>query len=342
MPPEAATAPAPTQAEPKQTAANIAKAVQDKANGKVPASRGPERPPEDGDEKGKAKATADPNAGKQKVVVEGKEYWLTPEQISAYAQKGIAFEPRVSQLDRMQREFAQLEQSMLNDPGRILTNLAARAKVPIQTLVERVLSGTASDEVKEATGKWYWENVAKRMRMDPKDLQILEQDEKIKRLEEADKQKAATAVAMENRQRVVKAMAEVSGQIRDTLTELGVKNVDGPAAIRLTREIADIMRVSYFAKQPCTAKQAAEKVRARIMDYQKQFYDELDMDKLVEVLGKDNADKVRKYFLKLVKEKEEIEQKPSGPGKIQKRDERQTINMDQFHDYLDDLKRKSK
>lgn len=336
------TAVAPPQADPGKTAANISKGAQDRSAGRTPPARGPETPA-DGDERGKAKAPAsDPNAGKKKYVVEGKEIWLSPDQADAYVQKGIAFEPRMSDLARMKQEFVQLQHAMLNDPGRILTNLAKRANVPIQTMVEKVLSGTASDEVKEATGRWYWENVAKRQKMDPKDLQILEQDEKIKALEAQDKKKAEMAVALENRAKVVKALGEVSSQIKETLGELGITNVDSPAAIRLTKEIADVMRVSYFARKPCTAKQAAEVVKARIFDYQKQFYDALDMDKLVETLGKENAEKVRKHFLKAVKEQESGEQKPSSSGRIPKRDERKTMNMDEFHDYLDDLKRTSK
>lgn len=346
MLPEAAVATSQAAPDSKVTANSIAKAVTDRATGKAPAARGPETPA-DGDEKGKVKApaaTADPNAGKKKYVVEGREVYLTPEQADAYVQKGLAFEPKVSELARMKQEFNQLQEAMLNNPGLILTNLAKRANVPIQAIVEKVLSGTASDEVKEATGRWYWENVAKRHQMDPKDREILEKDERIKMLEAQDKQKAEMAIAMENRAKVVKALGDVSAQIKETLTELGIKNVDSAAGIRITKEIADVMRISYFSKQPCTAKQAAEKVKARIHEYQRQFYDDLDMDQLVETLGKDNAEKVRKYFLKTVQDAEKGTRQEGGrpAGAVPKRDERKTMNMDEFHDYLDDLKRKSK
>lgn len=339
---ETATATPPTQADPKQTAANISKAVQDKAAGKSSA-KGPDRP-DDADQKGSPKAGAvDPNAGKKKYTIHGKDYWLTPEQADAYVQKGIAFEPRISEIARMKQELERFEQAMLNDPGRILANLAARAKVPVQNLVEKVLSSNASDEVKEATGKWYWENVAKRHKMDPKDLQILEQDEKIKKLEAADKAKADAAIATENRQRVVKALADISGQIKDTLAELGVKNADGALAIRLTKEIADVMRVSYFSRQPCTAKQAADKIRQRVQAYQQQFYDELDGEQLADRLGKGNVEKIRKHLLKVVQDAEKgTRQEATASGKPARRDERKTINMDEFHDMLDEMKRTGK
>lgn len=350
MPPEIAPAPSQTAADPKQAAANIAKGVQDKAGGRSTAQTAAGTAAIDRDNRAQAdKAAAsaaaaavpaDPNAGKKKYVVNGQERWLTPEQADAYVQKGLAFEPKVSELDRMKREFEQLEQTMLTDPGRILSNLAARAKVPVKDIVERVLNGTASDEVKEATGKWYWENVAKRARMDPKDLQLLEQEETIQKMKAAEEAKREAAIAAENKAKVAQAMAQVSAQIQETLKELGIKNTDSPAAVRITREIADVMRLGYLSQKPVTAKQAAEKVKARIMEYQREFYDTLDMDQLVGQLGKENAEKVRKYFLKVVQEQEKgTRQETQRPAAIPKRNQRQTIGLDEFHEYLDEVKR---
>ncbi len=320
----------------KSTAANIVKGIEAKAAGKTPGKEAPA--------KNEVANVPDPHAGQKKYTVEGKDVWLTPEQADAYVSKGIAFEPRVSELDRLQREVAQLETAMIENPGLILGNLAKRANVPLQTMIEKVLSGTASDEVKEATGKWYWENVAKRHQMDPKDRELLEKDERIKQLEAKDKETAAAAIANENRAKVIRALGEVSAQIKETLAELGIKDVNSAAAIRITKEIADVMRVSYFSKQPCTAKVAAEKVKARIREYQKQFYDDLDEDQLVEQIGKANTEKVRKYFLKAVKEAEKGTQQEAGKSSAQtpKRGGRATINMDDLHDYLDDLKKTSK
>ena len=342
MPTETA-APAPaTQAEPKQTTQNIVKSVTDRATGKSPAQ---EQPQDDKhvDKRNPVAQVPDPNAGKKKYTVEGKDVWLTPEQADAYVQKGIAFEPRVSELDRLKREVSQFEQTLVNNPGLILANIAKVKNIPMQTLVENVLNSNVSDEVKEATGKWYWENVVKRHQMDPKDLQILEQEERIKALEMQDKQKAEEAIAAENRVRVVKALGEISAQIQETLGELGLKNVDSPAAIRITKEIADVMRLSYLKREPCTAKQAAEKVKARILEYQRQFYDSLDAEQLVEAIGKENAEKVRKHLLKAVQDAGKgTQQENRRNAEPPKRDVRKTINMDDFHDYLDELKKSSK
>ncbi len=105
-----------------------------------------------------------------------------------------------------------------------------------------------------------------------------------------------------------------------------------------------MMRVSYMTKQPLTAKLAAEKVKARIQDYQRQFYDTLDPEQLVTAIGKENAEKVRKFLLKTVQDAEKGTQQEGGKQFAQppRRDQRKTINMDQFHDMLDDLKKNSK
>lgn len=327
----------------KQTAANIVKGATDKATGKAPtANKGPQKP-EDGDEKNKpvAVATPDPNAGKEKYTVEGKDVWLTPEQARSYVQKGIAFEPRVSELDRMKREVALFEQALIENPGMVIANIAKRRNVPVQQLVENVLSSNASDDVKEATGKWYWENVAKRHQMDPKDRAILERDERIKILEDQEKVKAETAIALENKARVQQALALVSSQIGESLKELGLPDMNTVVGVQLAKRIADVMRISYLTKKPVTAKEAAAKVRAEIMQYQRAFYDNLDEDKLVEELGKENADKVRKYFLKLMKSVDKEHPKVSDEPKT-KSGERKVITPDEMHDYLDNLKRNGK
>src|SRR5260221_165271 len=95
------------------TAANIVKGIHDRANGKAPATplndqKSPANP-----------AAVDPNAGKEKYVVDGKEVWITPEQRSAWVQKGMAFEPKMDQLARLAQEQVQFQRALIEDPGRV-------------------------------------------------------------------------------------------------------------------------------------------------------------------------------------------------------------------------------
>jgi len=129
--------------------------------------------------------------------------------------------------------------------------------------------------------------------------------------------------------------------MKEALAEIGVTNIDTPMGVQLTKRIADVMRLSYLARRPCTVKEAVTKVKQEIKEFQNSWLAGLDDERLVEELGKENAERVRKHFLKVVKQVEketaqESGQKPSS----KKRNERDTMNSDQFREYLDGLKKK--
>src|SRR5579864_2513887 len=109
-----------------QTASNIVKAVDAKTN--PPKSDKPEvilKNQENGGVEIK-----DPNAGKEKYIVDGKERYLTPEEARAYVQKGLAFEPRMDQLGRLQQETAAFLDTLSKTPVKlfIMRNLVNRTK----------------------------------------------------------------------------------------------------------------------------------------------------------------------------------------------------------------------
>ena len=99
-----------------ETANNIAAAVTAKATGTTPPAADPKAA------KAPEGAVVDPNAGKEKYVVDGKDRYLTPEEAKAYTQKGLAFEPKVSELSRLQQETALFLQTLRNDPAKVLFN----------------------------------------------------------------------------------------------------------------------------------------------------------------------------------------------------------------------------
>src|SRR5580698_97843 len=134
------------------TAANIVNAATAKAAGTTPAK---------GNEPNKAVQSAqpvvDPNAGKEKYVVDGKEVYLSPEQAKAYVQKGLSFEPKISQLGRLQRETAAFLDTLANDPGKVIYN--DRFGKPQEVLAKILNSTKVSDEIKDTIGQWYYNNV---------------------------------------------------------------------------------------------------------------------------------------------------------------------------------------
>lgn len=332
----AETATAPVAVDPKATSANIVKGVTDRAAGKT--TKGPEVPA-DGDEAKKPVTAVDPNVGKRKFVVNGQEKWLTSEQADAYVQKGLAFEPRISELARLQQETGQFLEMLKTDPGKVIYN--PKVGLTPEEALKKVLGSTKiSDAVKETVGQWYYENVVKRAQMDERDRAILERDERINELTAGEKARAESAIAQENKQRVDNAMASLKGQIKEALGEIGVANIDTPLGVQLTKRIADVMRLSYIAQKPCTVKEAVARVRQEIKEFQNSWLAGLDDDKLVEELGKENAEKVRKHFLKVVKATEDKVGKEPGQKPNKKRSERETMNSDQFREYLDTLKSK--
>jgi hypothetical protein len=312
----------------KGTADKIAKAVVDKASGK------PADP--------KATAPApDPNAGKTKHVVEGKEFWLTPQQEREYIDKGIAFEPRVSQLGRLQQEIKQFQDALINNPGAVLANVAKSANVPIKTMVERVLASQVNDETKEIVGSWYYDNVVKLSKMTDEQRENLELKQWKTQQEELSKKQNEDAYARENMARVQAAERMLKGQLADALKEVTlVKNLDTPLGEMVAKRIFDVMRMSYKTKTPITPKAAAEKVQNELRQLHRLHLDDKDEDALIEELGKENAEKVRKYFLKVVKSAEKAEKNGAEGGKrASSKNERQTMTPDEFREYLEERKR---
>ena len=132
-------------------------------------------------------------------------------------------------------------------------------------------------------------------------------------LRAAEERRTMDATARENFQRVNAAMGQIKAQISEAVKEVGlVKNIDSPLGAQIVKRIADVMRLSHLAKKPITPKEAASKVRAEILSINRLHLDELEGDALVEAIGKENADKVRKYFLKVVKEAEKTKKEPTG------------------------------
>lgn len=338
MPDPAAPAqPAPTT--PKQTAANIVNNIQQKAAGK--SSKAPqEQPPADPTNKA-PETPPDPNAGKEKYVVEGREVWLTPDQAKSYVQKGLAFEPKMDQLARLQQESMALQRALIDNPGRVLANLSKNHNIPMQALVDKILSdeSAASDDVKEVVGKWFYQEAVEPMQMTPEQLKAREDARWRQERELRDKAASEEKVRLENQARVTKAMNELKTFIGEAMKESGLPSNDTPLGAEMARMVADSMRVAKLQGQIITPKQAIEFVKKRIKSVQSAYYDNLEAEALVQELGEKNAEKVKQYFLKLAKNN--ATQPPTVPkGRPAVRNgERSTITPDEMNAYLDTIKK---
>lgn len=316
-------------------AANIAKGVADKAAGVTPPAKAPEPKVVLKNQEAGGVEIVDPNAGKEKYVVDGVDKWLTPAEAKAYVQKGLAFEPRMDQLGRLQQETAAFLDTLQNDPGKVIYN--ERFGKPQDVLAKILNSTKVSDEIKDTLGQWYYNNVIVPGNMSPEQREAAEWKRKAEAHDEMLRQNEQNRLSQENEARVQQALQTIKAQISEAMTEAGIP-LDSKIAPQLAKRVAQIMQLGYVNGKVVTPKEAMAKVKQEIHEYQKSYYDVLDEDKLVEQLGKENAEKVRKYYLKAVKEagKEAPKKdfKPTG-----KRDERKTMTPDQFRDYLDDLKK---
>lgn len=321
-----------TDAQPtiKSTASNIIKGIQEKANGR-PAAAPPinNAPPA---------APADPNAGKEKYVVDGKEVWITPEQRTAWVQKGISFEPKVTQLAHLQNETQQFLKTLSQDPLKILTD--KRIGMTPEAVMEKIFaSGQISDQMKERVGKWYYENVVEPMKLSPEELEARENKKKLSTYEQQEKSRQENMIKQENQQRVNQAMSQISANISEAMKESGLPNNDTEIGAEMARMVADVMRISHFQRQAITPKQAIEFVKKRIKTVQSAYYDSLEGEALAKELGDVNTEKIKKYLLKLVDGAKPPVISKGTPHALRGSGERKTISNDDFHDYLAELKK---
>lgn len=339
--PEPVATPANSVARDGNVASNISKAIADRANGKSPSDTNGKQPPVKDTEADKSITVTDPNAGKKKFVVNGREVWLTPELADAYVQKGLAFEPKMDELRRLQSEAQQFIETLKNDPAKILFNPKI-GHTPEAVFQKIMQSDKINDATKETVGKWYWENVVEPAKLSPAELQARE-DAKFRRDREmTDKQRADEEIKKENFEKVQRTMSHIKLQIGEAMKESGLPDNNTPLGAEMARMVADVMRMSHFNREPITPKQAIEFVKKRIKSVQTAYYDGLDPEKLVEEIGEENAKKVQKYFLKLAQEsgnKPPVVPNGKRPA-VRNSGDRETINLDQFHDQLAELKKK--
>lgn len=331
--------PAPAATDQRNSSAvanNIVKGISDRANGKSPAAQ----PPINGQQPPANPAPVDPNAGKEKYVVEGREVWLSPEQARTYVQKGLAFEPKMDQFARLQQEQAVFVRSLMNDPGKVLSNLAAQNKIPVEQLVQKVLAGNGSPEVKEAVGKWFYEEAVEPLKMTPEQLKAREDAKWRAEHEQKEKSRQDQLIIQENQAKAARAMAELKGFIGEAMKESGLPDNNSPLGAEMARMVADVMRVARFQQKSVTPKQAIEYVKQRVKAVNAAYYEHLNEEDLVKEIGDKNAEKIQKYFLKKAQGAGgQPPLIPKGPRPAARNGERKTINMDEFHDQLAEIKR---
>ena len=327
----------PTQAEPKKTAGNIAKAISEKVQGKASVAT----PPITGDQKPPADPVSEnQNAGKRKYVVDGQEVWLTEAEKDTWVQKAMGYEKKLSKMSHLQNEYSQFLNDLIKNPGKVLSNVAKQANVPLKQIVQNVLNGNNSDEVKDAVGSWYYDNAVAPLKRTPEEQKAWEDAKYRQDREQFDKVQGEEQIRRENAMRVNMALSQITGFISEAMKDSGLPSNDTPLGAEMARMVADTIRVAQREGRSLTPKQAIEFVKKRIMAVNNAYYETLDGEELVNTLGEKVSDKVKKHFLKIA---QESQNKPPSLAKIRSgsnNGERNgTKSMDDFHDYLEKRKR---
>lgn len=314
------------------TAENISKNIQAKADGKPPEIQPAAK-------EGEQSKVVDPNQGKEKYLVNGKEIWLSPDEAKRYVQKGIAFEPQVTALHHLKNEIGEFMGKLKNDPAAILFDKRI-GLTPEDALKNILKSNQITDSTKELIGQWYYENVVEPMKLSPEQLKAREDAKWRIEREAQDARARDEMVKEENRRRADEALNQIKANIAEAMKESGLPNNDTPLGVMMARRIADVMRLGYFQRQTITPKQAIEKVKLELKNLTSVWYDHLDDDQIVKEIGEKNAEKFKRYFLKLAKEAEKKPTVTRTPST--NKGDRKTMSPDEFHDYLDSLKKGGK
>lgn len=279
---------------------------------------------------------ADPNAGKEKYTVDGQDRWLSPAEARAYVQKGIAFEPKASQLTRLEQETRTFLKTLSDDPGKVIFN--EKLGKPADVLRKVLGSAKVSDDVKEAIGEWYYRNVVVPSEMSPEQRQQEEYKRQAEEFAEYKRQQEETRLSTENEQKVQHALNTIKAQIGEAMQEAGVP-MDSKIAPQLAKRVAQIMQLGFVNGKVVTPKEAIAKAKNELVEYKRSYMDGLDGSALIEYVGKDVAEKIRKHFVEQAKGGSDAGTPKQRSDKPAKRDERKVMTPDEFRDYLSDLKK---
>lgn len=330
---------APTQAEPKQTANNIAKGISDRAKGRSPDAAPPSVPTKTEEAKLQTPPATDPNAGKKKYVVDGQEVWLTPTEADTWVQKAMGYEKKLSKMSHVMQENAALMQALINDPLKVLKNISQSQNIPIAKLYEKILDGDWPDEVKEIVGQRYYTNAVEPLKLTPEQLKAREDAKWRAQREQQDKMTQEQAVIAENKRRADQAGQQVLGFVREAMTQSGLPDINTPLGVEMARKVIEVSRVASKSGRTITPKEAIEHVLNDMHQFQVAHYDHLDGEALVKRLGEKNAEKVKNYFLDLAKKAGSTPPPNVAYQKRSSPNDRKTKGLDEFHDYLDERKK---
>jgi hypothetical protein len=241
---------------------------------------------------------------KHKIKVNGKEHELPLSELIKLAQKGAFADQKLKSVDVVSAKTQQLLSKLKTPEGliEVLKDPALGAS-PKEAFKRLMASDIIDDELKEEISKWTYENVVKKAKMSPEDIEReekLRDYERLKKQETDRKQREQTEAQKAEIQKVYSAVrSEVSKQIKEDKTF--------PQTEGSIRAVIDKLRVMNRQGAPINTEnitKALSLVKKDHVMHQQAMFDTLeDPEQLISLLGEARALKISKALVARLKSK---------------------------------------
>lgn len=231
---------------------------------------------------------------KYKVKVEGKDHEVTEEELLKGYSHGRAAS-RAMQEGKQLRKQAEEFIGLLKDEGKLWDVLQKLGHDP------RILS-------EKYLGQWLEDQ-----HMDPREKELRDAKSKIKAWEDAEKAKQEAVVKQRNEMLKAKYAQDFNKQFQDALDSSGL-----PKTKPMVAEMAKYIHRSAEMGYEITPQEAARMVKEDIQAAQSAIYRDMDGDALIQLIGEELANKVRKWDTSRIKTPEERLKTPQEQVRIER------------------------
>lgn len=234
------------------------------------------------DEGSKPEEQPDDGTGVRKFIVKvnGQEQEVTEDELIQGYQTRKASDEKFREAAMSKKQAEEFINLLRTNPRKVLTN--PDLGIDMRKLAEEYLVEQMEEEM-----------------MDPKDKELRDAKRQLQEIEDEKKRKAKEEEESQAVQLKEKYSQEYSSQIVDALQSSGL-----PKSEHTVKRMAYYMHQGLQRGYNLSAKDVVGLVKQDYIDEQKSLFGQLDGDMLVQLLGDDVANKIRKYDVGRVKSTE--------------------------------------
>jgi hypothetical protein len=253
---------------------------------------------------------------KYKLKIDGIDTELTEEEVIRFAQMGKASHKRFEEAASIKKQVEPILKALKEDPYYLLTHPEM---------------GVDEGKLREATEKWLAEKIMfESLPQDQQQLHLAKKElETIKKQQELQRQAEEQAKMADMEKKYAE---DYERQFLGALEKVNV-----PKEPRVIARMAEYMSRAVKTNTQLSAEDAALLVKEDLAREQAAVASKLTPEELVNFIGKENADKVRKYFASQVKNVLAEEGSRPREQKDIKKQQKNWSNIKDFKSYLDKL-----